>query len=117
MTTSRQHKLHCTRVVLVIWRRCFPARIFLTGWQAVRAKHPEGGLSRLASAGTDYLERALADYNRTLAWVDCYPAIANESRLPFFKKRREVYLKLGRKAEAEVDERELKSASTRATQP
>lgn len=64
--------------------------------------------SRLTSAATDYLERALADYNRTLAWVDRYPAIAKESRLPFVEKRREVYLKLGRKAEAEVDERELK---------
>ena len=63
---------------------------------------------RRTPAATSYLERALADYNRTLAWVDRYPAIAKESRKPFVEKRREVYLKLGRKAEAEADERELK---------
>lgn len=66
--------------------------------------------SRLTSAATNYLERALADLNRTLAWVDRYPAIAKESRLPFVERRRDVYLKLGRAAEAAADERELKGA-------
>lgn len=66
--------------------------------------------SLFTSAATNYLERALADYTRTLAWVDRYPAIAKESRLPFVEKRREVYLKLGRKTEADADERELKAA-------
>jgi hypothetical protein len=42
--------------------------------------------------------------------VDRYPAIAKESRLPFVEKRREIYFKLGRKTEAEADERELKAA-------
>ena len=68
-------------------------------------------------AATNHLERALADYTRTLAWVDRYPAIAKESRKPFVEKRREVYLKLGRKSEAEADERELKAGSTPPTQP
>ena len=54
-------------------------------------------------------ERALADYTRTLAWVDRFPAIAKESRKPFVEKRREVYLKLGRMSEADADERELKA--------
>jgi len=66
--------------------------------------------SLLTSAATNLLELALADYNRTLAWVDRYPAIAKESRLPFVERRREVYLKLGRQLEAEADERELKAA-------
>ena len=56
------------------------------------------------------LALALADYTRTLAWVDRFPAIAKESRKPFVEKRREVHLKLGRKSEAEADERELKAS-------
>ena len=64
--------------------------------------------SLLTSAATNHWERALADYARTLAWVDRFPAIAKESRKPFVEKRREVFLKLGRKVEAEADERELK---------
>ena len=66
--------------------------------------------SLLTSAATNHWERAVADYTRTLAWVDRFPAIAKESRKPFVEKRREVYLKLGRKSEAEADERELKAA-------
>ena len=66
--------------------------------------------SLLTSAATNHWEHALADYTRTLAWVDRFPAIAKESRLPFVEKRREVYLKLGRKTEADADERELKAA-------
>lgn len=57
-------------------------------------------------------EHALADYARTLAWVERYPAIAKESRKPFVEKRREVYLKLGRNTEADADERELKAGET-----
>jgi hypothetical protein len=68
----------------------------------------------LAQPGT--LAIPLADYGRTLAWVDRFPAIAKESRKPFVEKRREVYLKLGRKAEADADERELKAAVTVQTQ-
>ena len=60
-------------------------------------------------AATELLERALGDYNRTLAWVERYPANVKESRKPFVEKRREVYLKLGRVADAAADERELKS--------
>jgi hypothetical protein len=71
---------------------------------------------RMSRAATNLLEQALADYSRTLAWVDRFPAIARESRGPFVEMRREVYLKLGRKAEAEVDERELKAAATVPTQ-
>ena len=52
---------------------------------------------------------ALADYTRTLAWVGRFEAIAKESRKPFVEKRREVYRKLDRKAEAEADARELKA--------
>ena len=62
------------------------------------------------TSATNHWARALADYTRTLAWVDRFPAIAKESRKPFVEKRREVYLKLGRKTEAEADERELKAA-------
>ena len=60
-------------------------------------------------AATNHLQLALADYTRTLAWVDRFPAISRESRKPFVEKRREVYLNLGRKTEAEADERELKA--------
>ncbi len=67
--------------------------------------------SLLTSAATNLWERALADYARTLAWVDRYPAIAKESRKPFVEKRREVYLKLGRVAEAAADERELRGGA------
>jgi hypothetical protein len=61
-------------------------------------------------SAANLLECALADYTHTLAWVDRFPAIAKESRKPFVEKRREVYLKLGRKAEAEADELELKAS-------
>jgi hypothetical protein len=54
---------------------------------------------------------AVRDYTRTLTWVDRFPAIAKESREPFVEKRREVYLKLGRKAESDADERELKAGA------
>ncbi len=70
---------------------------------------PKTGSPQPAFSPAPLLALALADYNRTLAWVDRYPAIAKESRLPFVEKRREVYLKLGRKAEAEADGRELKA--------
>ncbi len=65
-------------------------------------------------AATNHWERALLDYTRTLAWVDRFPAIAKESRKPVVEKRREVYLKLGRKTEADADERELKATAPRA---
>ena len=64
----------------------------------------------LTSAATNLLERALADYARTLAWVDRFPAVAKESRKPVLEERRKVLFRLGRRAEAEADERELKSA-------
>ena len=64
------------------------------------------------TSATNHLQIALADYARTLAWVDRYPALAQESRKPFVEKRREVYLKLGRKSEADADERELKAGGT-----
>ena len=59
----------------------------------------------------------MRDYTRTLAWVDRFPAIAKESRKPFVEKRREVYLKLGRKSDAEADERGLKAAHPASIQP
>jgi hypothetical protein len=62
-----------------------------------------------AAASANLLERALADYHRTLMWVDRFPGVAKAGRLPFLEKRREVYLQLGRRAEAEVDEQELKA--------
>jgi len=74
------------------------------------ASAPEDGRT---PAAADLLQRALADYNRTLAWVDRYPAIAKESRKPFDEKRCEIYLKLGRTAEAAADERELKKGTPR----
>ena len=43
--------------------------------------------------------------------LERFPALAKESRKPFVEKRREVYLMLGRKAEAGADERELKAAA------
>jgi hypothetical protein len=68
---------------------------------------------QFAATATNLQERALADYNRTLAWVDRFPAIARESRRPFVEKRREVLVKLGRLNEAETDERELKDGGRR----
>ena len=66
--------------------------------------------SLLTLAATNHWELAERDYTRTLAWVDRFPAIAKESRKPFVEKRREVYLKLGRKTEADADEQELKAS-------
>ena len=43
--------------------------------------------------------------------MDRFPAIAKGIRKPFVEKRREVYLKLGRKTEVEADDPESKGGT------
>ena len=73
-----------------------------------------GGVRNLATlAATDYLERAWADYNRTLVWVDRFPAIAKELRKPFVTARHRVLTKLNRRKEARSDFYELNNIPPR----